>query len=82
MDKQEIRLRLMEQMIPKASQLGIMRPEILIDSCSQLEKYVIGSEVGEDSLTSQARKKRGPRKGKAENAESEQQTPAHVGQVE
>ena len=82
MTNQEIRLRILEQMIPKAAQVGITKPEMIIESCSQFEKYVLGSDEGEDSLTSKPRRRRGPRKGKADNDFDEDQTPAHVGQVE
>lgn len=82
MDDSEVRLRIIEQMIPKASQVGITNPQVIIDACSQFEKYVIGSDVSEDSLTSTTRRRRSPRKGKAENDENEPQTPAHVGQVD
>lgn len=82
MQVEEIRLRLLEQMIPKAAQVGITKPETLIESCLKFEQYVLGSDGSEDSLTSTPRKKRGPRKGQVENASSEDKTPAHVGQVE
>lgn len=66
--KEEIRLRILSLMIPKASQLGITDPEIVIGACSQFEKYVVGSDfddVSEDSLTSITQRRRGPRQGKS-----------------
>lgn len=81
MDNKEIRLRIVEVMVPKASQVGITNPSEIIKKCAELEDYVLSSaKVSEDSLTSQPRKQsRTPRKGKASPDTSEQPAPAHVG---
>jgi len=59
MDEREIRLRIVEVMVPKAAQIGIIKPETIVDSCMQLEKYVLGSQEGEDQPSSPPAKRRG-----------------------
>lgn len=63
MDEREVRMRIVEVMVPKASQVGIMNPQVIIDSCAKLENYVLQSHEGETQPDSPQPKKRGrPRK--------------------
>lgn len=81
MDNKEIRLRILETLVPKASQVEVTNPERIVRLATELEQYVLGSkEASEDSPTSQTRKGRGtPRKGKASPNPDENPAPAHVG---
>lgn len=42
MQDSEIRLRIVEAVIGQATKVGVFDPTGLIDSCTQLEKYVVG----------------------------------------
>lgn len=56
MEEREIRLRIVEAMIPQASRVGVTDPTAIIESCAQLEKYVLDSLKREELPTSQPRK--------------------------
>jgi hypothetical protein len=63
MHEPEIRLRIVETLMPIASKVQVTNPESLIETCSKLEKYVVGSKrkVGEppNPQTKSASKKPG-----------------------
>lgn len=59
MDKCEIRLRILEVLVPRCAQSGITQPSFIIDACTQLEKYVLRSEQGEEQSSSPPVKRRG-----------------------
>jgi hypothetical protein len=44
MDDCEIRLRLLEVLIPQATRVAIIEPEYILKTCRILENYVIGSQ--------------------------------------
>lgn len=70
MDKSEIRLRIVEVMVPQATRVGVLEPEYIVKSCSQLEEYVLGvKETGEESDSPTTRKRRKP-KGTTSETES------------
>jgi hypothetical protein len=81
MGSQEVRLELMKVLITKASQVGIVNPDVIIEACSQFEKYVVGSSEGGDSLASPTSKpKQSPHKGKAKSkAQDGSPTPVSAG---
>ena len=48
MQADEVRLRIFEGMVGQATKVGLFDPTKLIESCAQVEKYVLGlSSVGE-----------------------------------
>lgn len=81
MDNKETRLRILEVLVPKASQIEITNPERIIKMATELEHYVLGSDKASgDSPNPQTRKGRStPRKGKASQQPDETPAPAHVG---
>lgn len=77
MDDREIRLRIVEVVVAKASQVGIVKPELMIETCTQLENYVLGSKQGEEQPTSPPVKRRGrPPKETTMTEPSQPQDPA------
>jgi len=56
MQEDEIRLRIFEAMVGQATKVGLFEPSRLIDSCAQVEKYVIGSPTVEDPPAPTTRK--------------------------
>ena len=48
MEEREIRLRIVECVINQATKVGLFDPTGLIDSCAQLEKYVLDSRPVEE----------------------------------
>ena len=56
MQADEIRLRIFEAMVGQATKVGLFEPAKLIDSCAQVEKYVIGSPTVEDPPAPTTRK--------------------------
>ena len=70
MDKSEIRLKIVEVVVPQATRVGVLEPEYIIKTCSQLEEYVLGiKEKGELSDSPVTRRKRKP-KGTTSGTES------------
>jgi hypothetical protein len=48
MQEDEIRMRVVEAVIGQATKVGLFEPVGLIETCTQLEKYVVGfASVGE-----------------------------------
>lgn len=69
--EQEIKLRILEVVVPHCSKVGITKSENVIETCSQFEKYVLSSkqcEIGDepesppDFLMSQPKRRTGRRK--------------------
>ena len=56
MQADEIRLRIFEAMVGQATKVGLFEPSRLIDSCAQVEKYVIGLPTVEDPPAPTTRK--------------------------
>lgn len=80
MVEQDIRLKILEIVVPTATMAGINKPENIINICSHFEKYVIGSPKSEEKSASQPqiRKKRSSRKATEEPTPSFLD-PAHSG---
>lgn len=83
MDDREIRLRIVEVVLPTASRNGLSDPDRLVDICSRLEKYVVSLESksqGELSDPEPKRRNSRPRKGTTEIAEAgDSVDPTHGG---
>lgn len=80
MRKQDIRIKVLEIVVPTATRVGINKPENIIEICSHFEKYVIGSPESEEKSASQpqTRKKRSSKKATEEPTPSFLD-PAHSG---
>jgi hypothetical protein len=64
MDKAEIRLRIVEVLVPQATRVGIEQPEYIIKACTQMEKYVLDLKEDESQPdSSPARKTNRPARG-------------------
>lgn len=63
MDDREIRLRIVEVVVPQATRHAIEKSQI-VDICTQLENYVLGLMHGEELPDSPPRKTSRPRKEK------------------
>lgn len=47
-DLHEIRLRILEAVLPQATRVGLGEPDHIVKTCTQLEKYVLDSaQIGE-----------------------------------
>lgn len=83
MDNREVRLRIVEAVLPTASRNGFSDPDRIVDICSRLEKYVVSLEPnsqGELSDPAPKRRNSRPRKGTTENvANGDSVDPAHGG---
>lgn len=44
MDEKEIRLEIVKAFLPNAAKNGLLDPEIIVEKCSILEKYVLSSD--------------------------------------
>lgn len=64
MREQDIRLKILEIVLPVSTRVGINRPESVVEICSQFEKYVIGFPKSEEKSASQpqTRQKRSSKK--------------------
>lgn len=83
MSKDEIRLRILEVILPTASRYGIDNPDGIVNTCRVFENYVVDSQAGEDSPDSPGKRKPGrPRKGQADDDVPAFLDPTHGGQVE
>lgn len=80
MPDQDIRLKILEIVIPTATRVGINKPENIIEICSHFENYVIGFQKSEEKSASQPqiRKKRSLKKATEEPTPSFLD-PAHSG---
>jgi len=56
MDDNEIRLRIVEAVIPQASRVALTDSEIITKTCTELEKYVLKSKTSERKSNSQPKK--------------------------
>ena len=56
MQGDEIRLRLVELVVNQATRVGLSNAPGLLETCTQLEKYVVGSPPVEDEPTPTTRK--------------------------
>lgn len=56
MQVDEVRLRIFEGMVGQATKVGLFDPSKLIESCAQVEKYVLGLQPVEDAPTPTTRK--------------------------
>jgi hypothetical protein len=56
MQEDEIRLRVFEAMVGQATKVGLFNPKELIESCAQVEKYVLGLPTVEDPPAPTTRK--------------------------
>ena len=56
MQVDEVRLRIVEAVIGQATKVGLFAPSQLIESCTQLEKYVLGLPTVEDPPAPTTRK--------------------------
>lgn len=61
--KEEIRLRIVEAVLPAATKVGLNEPEHIVKTCSNLENYVLGlGKQGEKQpVSSPRREKKRPR---------------------
>jgi hypothetical protein len=83
MNDAAVRLELLKVLIPQTSKYGLTEPQMMIDTCTQLEKYVLDSKQGENLPDSPTAKRMGrPRKGQVEPELSSNPDPTHGGQVE
>ena len=56
MDEIQVRLKLVEALLPHATKVGITEPERIIKTCTELEKYVLDSKQSEKSPDSPAKR--------------------------
>lgn len=56
MQVDEVRLRIFEAMVGQATKVGLFEPAKLIESCAQVEKYVLGLPSVEEAPTPTTRK--------------------------
>lgn len=76
------RLRIVEAYLPRASQVGITDPKTIVEKCSELEKYVLGSETSEGKSPDSP--KPGRRRGRPPKGDNQPQSaegnsgPAHA----
>mgnify|MGYP001048052596 CR=1 FL=1 len=71
MDKTEVRLRIIEAVVPQATKVGITEPEYIVKTCSTLEEYVLGSvNNGELPDSPPVRRGRKPKGRTSETADS------------
>ncbi len=56
MQADEVRLRVFEAMVGQATKVGLFNPKELIESCTLVEKYVIGSPTVADPPATTTRK--------------------------
>lgn len=75
MDNREIRLRIVEAVLPTASRNGLSDPDRLVDICSRLEKYVVSLESKSQEELSDLETKR--RKGRPPKGTTETVTPGN-----
>ncbi len=55
LDEKAIRLKIVEILVPAATRVGLVKPEQIVETCTTLEKYVLGStEQGKKQPAPQA----------------------------
>lgn len=71
MDEREVRLRIVEAVLPQASRVAMQDPASIINTCSNLEHYVLDLKKGENLPDSPPKRKPGrPAKGTANDLPS------------
>lgn len=69
MDEKEIRLKILEMLIPHSTRVGLGNPDIVIKNASLFESYVVGSKIGAESDAPIEKKKtRRPRRTTVEDS--------------
>jgi hypothetical protein len=64
MDDREIRLRILEAVMPQATRVGLSDPPMMIKTCTMFEQYVLDFKEGEKLSDSPPKRKTGrPAKG-------------------
>lgn len=56
MERKTVRLELLKLVVPQATRVGLSEPQQIIDSCAQLEKYVLDFDEGEKLPNSPTRR--------------------------
>ncbi len=56
MDNVQIRLKILESVLPQATRHGLTDPDQVVKTCKELEKYVLDSKNGEKSPDSPAKR--------------------------
>jgi hypothetical protein len=83
MNDANIRIELLKIVIPQSSKVGLTEPELMIDICKKLEKYVVDLKEDESQPdSSTARKVVRLRKGQVDTSSGSTPDPTHGGQVE
>lgn len=67
MDNAEMRLRLIEAVLPQATRVGMAEPEHLVKVCTVLEQYVLDCKEGEKLSDSPPKRAPGRPKRTTEN---------------
>ena len=50
-DIQNVRLRILEAVLPQATRVGLGEPNHIVDICTRLEKYVLDSQATGEKLS-------------------------------
>jgi hypothetical protein len=79
MDKTQVRLSILSMVIPQASRVSITDPAHIIKTCTDLEKYVLDSEKGENLSDSPAKRAPGRPKRTTEHDAVSSSDPTHGG---
>jgi hypothetical protein len=79
MDKAQIRLTLLSMVLPQASRVSITDPKLIIETCTELEKYVLDSEKGENLPDSPTKRAPGRPKRTTDNDSISKVDPTHGG---
>jgi hypothetical protein len=56
MDSIEVRMRIVEAVLPQASRVGLIDSEIIVKTCTVLENYVLKSELSGKKSNPQPKK--------------------------
>jgi len=61
----EIRLRIVEAVIPQATRVGLVDPSAILDTCFKIEEYVLNSKGKDEEVPASSPRRRGrkPRNG-------------------
>lgn len=79
MNDVEVRLRIIEVILPTASRYGMDNPEQIVTTCRTFENYVLQSQADETPDSSGKRKPGRPRKGQGDNDVPAFLDPTHGG---
>jgi hypothetical protein len=82
MDKHDVRLRLLEAVLPQATRVGLGEPDHIVKVCTVLEQYVLDFNEGEKLPDSPPKRATVRSKRATENDASGTIDPTHGGQVE